>query len=99
MPQRVAADDVVPGADTRYRRIDWDELRYAIGVLRSKGVADHITDVMGNKIDLVDLQRIQNTRDVFTLGLLVIPASRPRRETHAAEIGNDNRVGELQNRG
>jgi hypothetical protein len=61
-------------------------------MLGHEGEADHIADVMGDQIDLPDLQRIEHTGNVIALRLLVIPAHRPRREPHAAQIGHDHRV-------
>ena len=79
MPERVTADDVVPrpmpgsGASIR------TNLRDAIGILGGKGVADHVADVVGDKVGLVDLQRVEHAGNILALRLLVVAACRAAR--------------------
>ena len=86
MPQRVAANDVIPWADTRKRRIDDHEFSYPVRILGGKGISDHIADVVRYKIDFVDLQRIEHAGHVLRLGLLVVTAGRPRGQPEAAQV-------------
>jgi hypothetical protein len=55
VPQRRAADDFVPGANSRQRRVDHDPAHNARGKLRSKRIADHIADIVRNECGLFDL--------------------------------------------
>jgi hypothetical protein len=38
--------------------------------LRSEGVAHHVADIMGDKIGLLDLEFVKNTRDIAALRFL-----------------------------
>jgi hypothetical protein len=89
MPQRVIADDVIPGADARQRRVDQDKLAHAIAMLGGKGVTDHVADIVGDKIDLADFQCVQDSVNVLALSLFVVPTGRPLGKAHAAKIRHD----------
>ena len=92
MPQRVIADDVVPRTDAGQRRVDQDELADAIGMLGGKGVADHVADVVGDKVNLVHLQRVEHSGYVLALSLFLVAAGRALGEAHAAKVRHDHRV-------
>ena len=67
-----------------------------MAVLRGEGVADHVTDVVGDECYALDLERIENAGDVVALRFLVVAAGRLGREAHAAQIGNYHRAIALQ---
>jgi len=48
------------------------EFRDASRLAGCEGVADHVSDVVGDEIDLVDLERVEYGGDVARLGLLVV---------------------------
>ena len=90
VPQRGAADDLVPGADARQRRVDDNPVHHPRGILRGERIADHVADVVRDQRGAIDLQSVHDARDVAGLRLLVIAARRMRRQTDAAQIGNNN---------
>src|SRR5215472_17061544 len=92
MPQRVAANDVVPRTYPGKRRIDNDKLLYSLRMLGSKGIADHVADIVGHKVGLVDLERIEHAGDVFGLGFLVVTACGSRRQSHPAQVRHDDEM-------
>lgn len=53
-------------------------------IMRGKGIADHIADIVGDEIRTLDVQLIKNMRDIGGLGFLVVAAGRMRGEAHAA---------------
>ena len=63
-----------------------------VRVLGGKRIADHVADVVRDEVGFLDLQRVHHGGDVASLRLLVVAAFGMRRETHAAEIGNDHRM-------
>jgi hypothetical protein len=65
-----------PWADTGQGCIEQGKLCHAVWMLRHKGVADHVTDVVGDQFNLVDMQRVEQASDIFALGLLVVAACR-----------------------
>ena len=77
MPQRMAADDVVPGTYSGQWCVDDDEFLHPLRVLGCERIADQVANIVGNKIDLIDLQRIEQAGNVFALGFLVVASSRP----------------------
>src|SRR5271169_6620085 len=85
MPQGGASNDLVPGADPR----EWGVHRHPAGdpirILRSKRVAHHVADIMGDKVGPLDLQLVENTRDIAALGFLVIAIFGMRREPHSPQ--------------
>jgi hypothetical protein len=99
MPERVVADDVVPGADARQRRIDDDEPADPRGILSGERIPHYVPDIVGHEVGLVDLEGVQDAGDVVSLGLLVIAPGRPRGESHAAKVRNDHRVPRCQSGG
>src|SRR5262249_43852835 len=52
-----------------------------------------------DKIDLIDLERIEHAGNVFRLGLFVITAGRPRRQSKSSEVRHDHGVIAYQLRG
>ena len=78
MPERVVADDVVPGADARQRRIDDDEPADPRGILGGQRIPHYVPDIVGHEVGLIDLEGVQDAGDVVSLGLLVIAPGRPR---------------------
>src|SRR5271154_135428 len=58
MPERTAADDFIPGSDTRERRIDDDETRDPVRIFRRERVADHISDIVGDEVRAFHLQGV-----------------------------------------
>jgi hypothetical protein len=61
-------------------------------MLGGQGVADHVADVVGDQLGLLDLQRVHHRGDVLALVLLVVAAFRVGREAHAAQVGHDDGV-------
>jgi hypothetical protein len=61
-------------------------------MLGGQGVADHVADVVGDQLGLLDLQRVHDGGDVLALVLLVVAAFRVGREAHAAQVGDDDGV-------
>ena len=87
MPQGGASYDLVPRADPRERGVHHHPAGDAIRILRSEGVADHVADIMGDKIGLFDLEFVKNTRDIAALRFLVIAIFGVRREAHPRKSG------------
>jgi hypothetical protein len=92
MPQRRASDDLIPRPDARKRSIHGDPSADAIRVLGSEGVADHVADVVSHEIDFVDLELVEDKRDVGALRFLIIAGTRMRREPHSAQIRHHDGV-------
>jgi len=86
MPQCRAPDDFIPRPDAGKRSIHCDPSVDAIRVLGGEGVADHVADVVGHEIDFVDLELVEDKRDVAALRFLVIAGFGVRREPHSAQI-------------
>jgi len=84
--------NLVPRPDAGERRIDDDPFGDAGRILRGERIADHVADVVGDEIGLVDLERVHHPGDVGALRLLVVAALRLRRQAHAAQVGNDDGV-------
>jgi hypothetical protein len=63
-----------------------------VAVLRGEGVANHVTDVVSDECCALDLERIEDARDVAALRFLVVAAGGLGREAHTAQIGNDHRA-------
>jgi hypothetical protein len=59
-------------------------------VLGRECIADHVADVVGDEIDLVDLERIEHAGSVFALGFLVVTSGRPRRQAKTAQVRHDH---------
>src|SRR5262245_65990336 len=89
MPQRMTADDILPWADARQRRVDQDKLADPLRMLSGESVADHVADVVGDEVDMADLQRVEDSGDVLALSLFVVTAGRPLGEDCAAKIWPD----------
>jgi hypothetical protein len=57
------------------------------------GIANHVADIVRRKCDRsTDLQRGEDRRDILPLVLLFLAGFGVRRESHSAEVENDNRV-------
>jgi hypothetical protein len=52
----------------------WPPARDALG--GGKGIADHVADVVGDKIGLLDAEAVEHARDVAGLGLLAVASFR-----------------------
>jgi hypothetical protein len=72
VPQRRAPHVFIPRTDAWKRSIHGDPSVDAIRVLGSEGVAGPVADVVSYEIDFVDLELVENKRDVAGLGFLVI---------------------------
>ena len=59
---------------------------------RIVGVAHHVTDIMGNKISLLDFEFVKDTHDIAARCFLVIAFFGVRREAHPLQIRSDDRV-------
>jgi hypothetical protein len=92
VPQSRATDDLIPRANSRQGRIDRDPTRHARGKLRSKRIADHVSDVMCDERCLFDPQPVHDLCDVARLRFLIVATFGMRRETHPAQIGNNHRM-------
>jgi hypothetical protein len=92
VPQQRALEHLFPGPDARQRRIHDDEAGDPLRVLRREGVADHVAEVVGDEVGLVDPQRVQDAGDVVSLRLLVVAVGGTRRARHPAQVGSDNGV-------
>ena len=53
-----------------------DPFADAIRILRGERVADHVADIMGDKIGLLDVELVQHGRDVDALRFLVVAGVR-----------------------
>src|SRR5215510_14446660 len=76
VPQSRAADDFVPGADSRQWRVDHDPACYTRRTLCSKRVTNHVADVMRDESSCLDLQLVHHLRDIEALRFLVVSALR-----------------------
>ena len=92
MPQQRALQDFVPWPDAGQRRIDDDPFGDAVGILRGERIADHVADVVRHEIGLLDVELVHHHGDVDALRFLVVAAGRLGRETHPAQVGNDDSV-------
>src|SRR5262249_13196420 len=90
MPECVATNNVIPRSYSGKRGIDEDELAYAAWILGGKCIANHVADIVRTKISLFDLERLKPAGPIPSLGLFVIAARRPRRETKPAQVGHDH---------
>ena len=64
----------------------------AAAVLGGEGIAHHVADIVGDEIDLADLQVVQHARNVVSLGLLVVAPGRMCGQAHAAQVRHDDEV-------
>ena len=92
MPQHRTFQYFVPRPNTRQRRIDDSPAGNAIGVLRGKRVTDHVADIMRDEIGFLDVEPVHLAGDVLRLRFFVVTGVRIRRQTHAAQVGNDDCV-------
>src|SRR5262245_15589372 len=76
MPKQRVLEDVLPGADAGYRRVDERESSHARWILCRKRVADHVADVVGDEGGASDLEVVEDAGDVMRLRLLVEAAGR-----------------------
>lgn len=79
VPELLAPGDLVPGSDAGKRCVHDDEALDPAGVLHGEREADHVADVVGDEVHLVELQRVEYARNVMALCLLVVAAGRTRR--------------------
>src|SRR5262249_58780630 len=91
MPECVATDNVIPRPYSGKRGIDEDELAYAAWILGGKCITNHVADIVSDKIDLFDLERIKHAGHIRSLGLFVIASRRPQRVTKPAQRGRHHR--------
>jgi hypothetical protein len=84
-------EDLLPRADTRQRGIDQHKTCTAVAMERGKGVPNHVADIMGDERDPLDPQHVQHAGDVPALRFLVVTAGGLGRQTHTAEIRDDDR--------
>ena len=71
VPEQRVLEDLLPRPDAWHRRIDQDEARDSLGILRGKGIADHVADIVRDEVGSVDLQCIEHAGHVAGLRLLV----------------------------
>jgi len=76
VPQQWASRDLIPRSNARQRGIHEDEPDDAIRILRGERIPDHVADVMGHDIRLLNAERVEKPGDVAALRLLVVPALR-----------------------
>ncbi len=93
MPEQRTLEDLVPGPDSRDRRVHQHEMGHPLGLFGHEGVGDHVADIVGDHVDLAHVQGVQHAGDVLALGLLVIARGRVGREAHAAQVGDHHGVG------
>jgi hypothetical protein len=55
--------------------------------LGGEGVAHHVAEVVGHEFGTLDVEGIENARDITGLGFLVVIGLGMRRQAHAAQIG------------
>jgi hypothetical protein len=92
VPEQRVLEDLLPRPDAGDGCIDQDEARHAAWILRRQGIADHVADIVGDKVDLVDAQRIEHARHVDALCLLVKASRGLGGQPHAAQIGHHDGV-------
>jgi hypothetical protein len=62
--ERRAANDLVPGPDAGKGSIHDDPFRDAIRILRRERVANHVADVVGDEIGLLDGEAVEHAGNV-----------------------------------
>ncbi len=92
MPEQRVFQDLVPGPDTRHRRVHQHQLRHPVRISRGQRVGDHVADVAGHHIGARCPQRIHHADDVRRLVGLLESGFRNGRKAEAAQIGDDHRV-------
>jgi len=70
VPEQRILQDLVPWTDARHRSVQDGEFRDASRLAGCEGVADHVSDVVGDEIDLVDLERVEYGGDVAAWAFL-----------------------------
>src|SRR3989449_5928626 len=85
VPEQRTRQDLVPWTDARHRSIQEGEFRDTSRLAGCEGVADHVSDVVGDEIDLVDLERVEYGGDVARLGLLVVATGGVGGEAHGPQ--------------
>jgi hypothetical protein len=65
---------------------------HALGILRGKRVAHHVANVVRYEIGLLDFQPVEDVRNVRGLRFLVVATFGMRRQTHALQVGGDDRM-------
>ncbi len=93
MPQRRISHDVIPGRDTRDRRVHDHKAFDLVRVARRIGVGDHDADIVGDHGCTVVPERRDDRPDVRGLRLLVVTCRRARRVSDAAKVRHDDGVG------
>src|SRR5260370_25440608 len=71
VPEQWIFEDLFPWPDAGQWRIDWNEPRNAVRILRGKSVANHVANIMRDEVNSVDFQLIKHARHVAGLRLLV----------------------------
>src|SRR5882672_3549387 len=71
MPQHRGLQDFFPRTNPGNWRIDKNKVLDLLGMFGGKRERNHVADVVGHQVDLVDVQRVEHALDVAGLRLFV----------------------------
>ncbi len=60
VPEQRVLQNLVPGADAGDRRVHQDQMADPARILGDEGVGDHVADIVGDHVDLADVQGVQH---------------------------------------
>src|ERR1700687_4292445 len=84
----ISSQGPIPGSGASIRPPAHDAIR----ISRGESVAHHVADIMGDKVGFPDPELVEHTRNIASLGFLVIAVLGMRREAHAPQVRNDDSV-------
>lgn len=76
----------------RQRSVDHHPPSDAIRMQRRERIPDHVADVVGDEIHLLDSQLVEHADEVRCLVLLLVTTFGMPRESHSAQVGGDHGV-------
>src|SRR5712671_1787087 len=86
VPEQRVFEDLLPRSDSGQRRVDENETRDSVGILRRKSIADHVADIMRDEVGAVDFQLIKYACHIAGLRLLVKASGGLGGEAHSSQV-------------
>jgi hypothetical protein len=90
LPHTRVLNNLFPGPNSRKWCINWHESSHSIGGCGGEGVANHVADVVSDKIGTCHADSVHHSSYITTLCFLVIASRWPGGEAKPAQIGHDD---------